>query len=148
MGTFECKVSCQNVAFLENTHLILDMINKEHKKEVVSSFQNDPKTKRSAQGQSKVKEEAPLSLFAHQKAHTHVFQTPFSFLWEESGQVITTSYEADVEVKNVEIKSSCLKEEFAIIPHYFEERKLYDASFPPLFVERQEVFNHVVQDHF
>jgi hypothetical protein len=85
LGTSECEVSCQNVAFLENTHLILDMINKEHKEVVVSSLQSDPKTKGSALEQSKVKEEYPLSPYSHQEAHTHIFQTPFSFLWEESG---------------------------------------------------------------
>ena len=31
LSTSEWEVGCQNVTFLENTHLILDMINKEHK---------------------------------------------------------------------------------------------------------------------
>ena len=55
LSTSEWEVSYQNVAFLENTHLILDMINKEHKQVTVSSFHNDPKTKSSSQEQSKVK---------------------------------------------------------------------------------------------
>lgn len=67
---------------------------------VVSSFQNDPETKGSAQDKSKFKEEVPLSPSSHQGSHTHLFQTPFSFLWEESSWIITTSCEVDVEVED------------------------------------------------
>ena len=67
---------------------------------------------------------------------------------EGSGQIITTPYEVDVEVKDVEKISSCLKEEFSIIPRDFEERKLSDAGFPPLLIKQQEVFNHIVQYPF
>ena len=65
-------ISCQKASFLENTHLILETINREHKQVVVSSFQSDPETKDSYQEQSNVKEEASLSPFAHQEAHTGI----------------------------------------------------------------------------
>lgn len=77
LGAFESQVGFQSVAFLDNTDLIFDMIDKEHRKVVVSSFQNDPETKGSAQEQLKVKEESPLSPPSHQEVHTHVFQATF-----------------------------------------------------------------------
>ena len=59
------------------------MDDKEHKLVVVSSFQSDLKTKDIAQEQSKVKDEASLSPFAHQlEVHTHVFEDPFTRLLE------------------------------------------------------------------
>lgn len=138
MGTSNCEVSCLNVAFLENTLLILDIINKENKKVVVSSFQNDFKTKGSARDQSKAKEEDPLSLFAHQGSHAHVFRAPFSFLWEGRGHMITTIYEDDVEFEDVGKISYCIKEEFVILPRVCEEWKASDASFPPLLLSSKD----------
>lgn len=84
LSTSEWGMDYQNVAFSENTHLILDMINKENKEMTISSFHNDPKTKISAQEQLEVKEEAPLSISAHLGDHTHLPQTHSPFLRKES----------------------------------------------------------------
>jgi ribonucleotide reductase beta subunit family protein with ferritin-like domain len=61
------------------------MDDKEHKHVVVSSFQSNLKTEDIAQEQSKVKDEASISPFAHQpEVHTNVFQYPFTSLLETS----------------------------------------------------------------
>jgi hypothetical protein len=52
LSTSEWGVCYQNVAFLENNHLILDMINKEHEQVAVSSFQNYSRVSGSAQEKS------------------------------------------------------------------------------------------------
>ena len=109
-------MSCQNVAFLENTHHVLDMINKGHKQVTISSFHNDPKAKGSAQEKSEVKEEVPISPYAHSGAHTHLSQAPSPLLGKESGQIITNFCEGDAEIEEEEQRASCLKEEFVIIP--------------------------------
>lgn len=67
---------------------------------------------------------------------------------KESGQTITTSCEADFGAEKLEKRSFLLLEEFAIVPHVYEEKKVSDASFPSLFVEQQGAFNHVFQDPF
>jgi hypothetical protein len=82
LSTSEWEVSHQNVACLENTHLI---INKKHKQVVGTSFQNDTKVTVLAQEQLEVKEEAPLSPSAHPKAHNHLSQAPSPFLGKEIG---------------------------------------------------------------
>ena len=74
LGTSEWEVSHQNVACLENTHLIIDMINKEYKQVADTSFQNDSKVTVSAQEQLEVKKEAPISPSAHPRAHNHLPQ--------------------------------------------------------------------------
>ena len=87
LDTFESEVNCQNVAFLESIHPILDMDDKDHKQVVVSSFLSDLKIEDIAQEQSKVKDEASLSPFAHQpKVHIHVFQDHFTRLLETSAR--------------------------------------------------------------
>ena len=128
-------MSYQNVAFLENTHLILDMINKEHKQVVVSSFHNDSRATVLAQEQPEVKEEAPLSPSTDPRAYAHLSQAPFPFLGKESGHIITNVCEGDTEIKEVKQRASCLKEDFVIIPQVHEERKLSDASSLPSFDE-------------
>ena len=148
MGTSEWEASHQNVGCVENTHLIIDMINKEHKQVVGTSFQNDTKVTVSSQEQPEVKEEAPLSPSTHPRAHNHLSQTPSPFLGEESGQIITNFYEGDVEIEEVEQRESCLKEETVIIPQIQVERKLSDASCPSSFDVQQGVLTHMFQDPF
>ena len=76
----------------------------------VSSFHNDPKTKGSAQEQSEVKEEAPLSPSTHSGSHAHLSKTSYPFPRKESGQIITNFCEGDVEIEEEEQRPSCLKE--------------------------------------
>ena len=56
---------------MEDTHLIIDMLNQEHK-QVVDTSSHDSEVIVSALEQSDVKEEAPLSPSAHQRAHDHL----------------------------------------------------------------------------
>ena len=61
------------------------MDNKEHKNLVVSSFQNDLKTRDIAREESNVKDETSPFPFSHkQELHTHVFQDPFTRVFEAS----------------------------------------------------------------
>ena len=61
------------------------MDDKEHTQVVVSSSQSDLKTEYIAHEESKVKDEASLSPFAHQlEVHIHVFQDLFNNLLETS----------------------------------------------------------------
>ena len=147
LSTSEWGVSYQNVAFLENTHLILDMINKEHEQVFVSSFHNDPRNKGSSQEKPEVKEETPHSPSTHVRDHTHLSQTPSPFLGKESGQIITNFCEGDVEIEEEEQRASCLKE-FVIAPQVHEERKLSYVSCPPPFDKQQGVPALVFQDPF
>ena len=64
LSTFEWVVNHHNVSCVEDTHLIIDMLNKEHK-QVADTSSDDSKVTVSAQEQSDVKEEAPLSPSAH-----------------------------------------------------------------------------------
>lgn len=145
LSTSEWEVSHQNVACLENTHLI---INKKHKQVVGTSFQNDTKVTVLAQEQLEVKEEAPLSPSAHPKAHNHLSQAPSPFLGKEIGQIITNFCEGDVEIEEVEQRESYLKEEVAIIPQIQVERKLFDERCPSSFDVQQGVLTLVFQDPF
>ena len=64
LSTSEWEVSHQNVACVEDTHLIIDMLNKEHK-QVVDTSSHDSEVIVSTQEQSDVKEEAHLSPSSH-----------------------------------------------------------------------------------
>ena len=74
LSTFEWEVSHQNVACMEDTHLIIDMLNKEHK-QVADTSSHDFEVIISAQEQSDVKKEAPLSPSSHQGAHKHLLHS-------------------------------------------------------------------------
>lgn len=51
----------------------------------------------------------------------------FYISMEEGGQIITNPYKTDFEAKDAEKRSSCLKEDFTIVPHIYEERKVSNA---------------------
>ena len=112
---------------MEDTHLIIDMLNKEHK-QVADTSSHDSEIIVSAQEQSDVKEEAPLSPSTHQGAHNHLHQASSSVLEEERDQPITNFCKGDVEVKEAEQVQSCLKEEFFFVPQIQIERQLSDVS--------------------
>ena len=79
LSTFEWEVSHQNVSCVEDTHLIIDILNQEHK-QVVDTSSHDPEVIVSAQEQPEVKEEAPLSPSPHPGAHNHLSQASSPFL--------------------------------------------------------------------
>ena len=132
---------------MEDTHLIIDMLNQEHK-QVADTSSHDSKVIVSAQEQSDVKEEALLSPSANQGAHDHLPQASSPFLGQESGQIITNFYKGDVEIKEAEQVESCLKEEFVLIPQIQVERQLSDVSFPSSIDLQQGVLIHEFQDPF
>ena len=112
--------------------MIIDMVNKEHKQVVETSFQNDSKVIVSSQEKPKVKGEALLSPFSPSGAHDHLPQASSPFLGEESGQVITNFCEGDVEIKEAKQRETCLKEEVLLSPfaHSRAHDHLPQASSP------------------
>ena len=147
LSTFEWELSHQNVAWVEDAHLIIDMLNKEYE-QVANTSSCNSKVTVSTQEQSDVKEEAPLSHSAHQGAHDHLHQASSPFLKEERDQPITNFCKGDVEVEEAEQVQSCLKEEFVFVPQIQIERQLSDASCPSFVDLQQGVLIHEFQDSF
>ena len=115
LSTSEWEVSHQNVACVEDIHLIIDMLNKEHK-QVENTSSYNSKVTILAQDQSDVKEEAPLSPSAHQGAHHHLHQPSSPFLGEERDQPITNFCKGDVEVEKEKTSSILLEGGVCLCP--------------------------------
>lgn len=147
LSTSELEVSHQNVPCVEDTHMIIDMLNKEYK-QVENTSSCKSKVTISAQEQLDVKEEAPISPSAHQGAHNHLHQESSPFLEEERDQPITNFYKGDVEIEEAEQVQSCLKEEFVFVPQIQMERQLSDASCPSFVDLQQGVLICEFQDPF